>query len=126
MINSLLSLFGAAKCPMPNFFGLPPWYKYLDYGWIKETKSCGIKNFDLLGKNSDIPLILLAVVDILLRVGGLVAVAFVIYGGIKYIISQGEPDQMGNAKKTIIDALFGLAVAVVGVALVNFIGRALV
>lgn len=120
-----IELVGKHKCSKGSFFGLEPWYAYLDYGWDSVTKSCQINNFKFLGSNSDIPLILLAVVNDLLRIAGLVAVAFVIMGGVKYITSQGNPDSMAAAQKTIIDALIGLLIALMAVAIVTFLGKTL-
>ena len=106
-------------CREPNFFGLVPWYHYLNV-----DQTCNIKDFTILPTSGtgDIPLILLAVVDDLLRLAGLIAVGFVIYGGIKYITSQGEPEKTANAQSTIINALIGLAVAIIAVSAVTYIG----
>ncbi|MDB5169980.1 MAG: hypothetical protein JWN82_376 [Candidatus Saccharibacteria bacterium] len=123
MFNSLLMQF-AATCKPSNFLGLVPWYKYL-----KLDSQCNIKEFNLLpgkaGVGSDIPLILLAVIDDLLRLAGLIAVIFVIYGGVMYATSQGNPDQASKAQSTILNALVGLAIAIVAVAFVSFIGNRL-
>ena len=113
-----------AACPKPRFFGLIPWYEYL-----KLNGDCSISSFQILPSGdkvkSDIPLVLLAVVDDLLRLAGLITVGFVIYGGIQYILSQGSPDGTARAQSTILNALIGLAIALVAVVGVNFIGRAL-
>jgi hypothetical protein len=61
----------------------------------------------------------------LLRVAGLAAIFFIIYAGIQYVTSQGNPDAAAKAKDTIINALIGLAVAVVAVGIVSFIGSKL-
>jgi uncharacterized membrane protein len=74
---------------------------------------------------NDLPLIGLAILDDLLRVAGIVAIAFVIYGGITYVISQGEPDKTKQAMSTILNALIGLAVTIVAVAFISFIGNQL-
>ena len=132
MFANLLTIFAAGDpCQKHNFLGLVPWYQYLDYGPIENLTDnqagqyCGINNFTLLGSDSDIPLILLAVVDDLIRVAGLIAVIFVIYGGIMYATSQGNPDQAAKAQSTIVNALIGLVLAVVAVTVVTFIGKAL-
>lgn len=110
-------------CPEHTFFGLVPWYHYL-----RLDKTCSIPDAfsqNLLSASGPIPLILLAVVDDLLRIAGIVAVAFVIYGGIQYVTSQGSPEQTAKAQATIINALVGLAIALVAVALVSFLGNRL-
>jgi hypothetical protein len=123
MIMTLLSQFSATQaCKPKGFFGLDPWYKYLD-----TDKDCNIINFNVLPTNgqSDLLLIGVAVVDDLLRVAGLVAIAFVIYGGIQYVASQGSPDQTQKAQSTIQNALVGLIICMLAVAVVSFLGSKL-
>ena len=89
------------------------------------TVSCNVLSFSILpwaGTSSDIPLVLLAVVDDLLRVAGLVAVSFIIYGGYQYVVSQGQPDRTARAQNTLTDALVGLAIAVTAITAVTFLG----
>jgi len=85
---------------------------------------CDLKD-GLQWKSGDITLILMGVLEMALRIAGLVAVAFVIYGGISYITSQGQPDKTKNAQETIINALVGLVIAMISVAVVSFIGNRL-
>lgn len=118
MMN-IFELFGAASC-YKTFFGLKPWYQYLNL-----DSQCEIVNFNIFpagGKGSDIPLVLLAVVDDLLRIAGIVAVGFVIYGAFQYVASQGNPDAVARAQNTVINALIGMAIAIIAVATVSFIG----
>lgn len=117
MINWLY-MFAAnpAKCGK-DFFGLKPWFEY-----IKLENDCSVRDFKVLGSNSDIPAVLLVVVDNLLRIAGLVAVAFIIYGAVQYATSQGDPEQTNRAKSSIINALIGLGVAIISIGLVTFLG----
>lgn len=130
MIQLLQTLAQAAPCTKQEFLGIiPSWYKYLDYERRTDPpRICEIK-FDLMtgGKfnGADILLVGLAVIDILIRIAALVAVAFVLYGGIKYITSQGSPEGTKSAQNTIINALVGLVIAIVAAAVVSFIGNAL-
>lgn len=50
-------------------------------------------------------------------VAGLVAVAFIIYGGIKYVISQGDPGKTRAATQSIIYAVVGLVVVLMAAAI---------
>lgn len=100
-----------------SFLGLPTWYKYLKVQ--KTDNGCDIQ-FDIA---KDIGKILLAVFEIILRVGGLVAVGFVIYGGFKYLVSQGEPDAINKAKTTVLNAVIGLVIMLASTGIVNLIGR---
>jgi Type IV secretion system pilin len=109
-------------CQQHDFFGLVPWYHYL------KLKGCDIGTFNILPSSntpSDVPLVLLAVVDDALRIAGIVAVAFVMVGAFQYVSSQGNPEQTARAQSTIINALIGAAFAVVSVAFVSFVGSKL-
>lgn len=61
------------------------------------------------------------VVGILSLVLGAVAVIFIIWGGIKYITSNGDSSNISTAKSTIIYALIGLVVAVLARPIINFV-----
>jgi hypothetical protein len=137
MLSQLFSNFAVA-CQTSNFFfGLVPWYGYLpavDFEKPAGTpasvidSACTIYQFHVLpngGDGSDIPYVLLAVVDDLLRIAGLVAVGFVIYAAIQYITSQGNADQASKAQTTIITSLVGLAIAMIAVVFVSYLGSAL-
>ncbi len=127
----------AQDCTKP-FFGLEPWYNFLPdddfYGSNNQNVNpCSLKCFNLTEQpkandcgqtKSDLPLILLAVIDDLLRITGMVAVAFVLYGGFQYVSSQGNPDATTRAQGTILNALIGLALAIVSILIVSYIGNA--
>jgi len=104
-----------------TFFGLIPWYYYLPNTDLDQS-TCSIRSFHFFGSPPDLPLVLLAVVDDLLRIAGIVAVAFVIVGAIRYITSQGNPDDAAKAQSTIINALIGVALATVAIGIVNYLG----
>jgi hypothetical protein len=124
-----------------GFFGLEPWFKFLPdddfYGSSADSSQgesfCGIKCFNVLDQGSakndcgqsksDIPLVLLAVVDDLLRIAGLVALGFVIYGAFQFVTSQGSPDGTNRARNTVINALIGMAVATIAIAAVSYLGN---
>lgn len=128
MISGLLSLFaaGSGACADKTFFGLVPWHHYLPVTYNSVLGTCEVAFSPLgNGKSSDILLVVLAVVDDLLRVAGVLAVGYVIYAGIKYITSQGSPDETAKAQSTLINALIGLAIALIAIALVSFIGNKL-
>jgi len=121
MADSLFRLFAAGSCQNTYFFGLKPWYYY-----IPLSSSCqfdATHPFTLLGAHSDLLLIILAIIDDLLIVAGIAAVVFVMYAGIKYITSQGNPDETSKALSTLIYALIGLAIAVIAIPTVSYIGN---
>ena len=66
--------------------------------------------------------VLLAIIDILMRIVGLVALGFIVFGGIKYVTSQGSPEGTKDAQGTVINALIGVGIATIAVAVVSFLG----
>jgi hypothetical protein len=121
MLSSLLSQF-AAHCNSNSLLGLPTWNKYLNF--IDDSVS-GACTLDGAFEATDIWLIAAAILEILVRVAGVVAVFFIIYGGFKYMTSFGNPDKTTLARKTIINAVAGLAVAIVATTSINFIANTL-
>ena len=129
MFNFLLSQFAAVGGPCkPDaggaFLGFPHWYQYLSgiqaLSDPANNSSALICNPGITSLN-DVWLIVAAVIEILLRVAAIVAVIFVIYGGVQYVISRAEPDKTNQARHTIINALVGLSIAVLAAVIVNFI-----
>lgn len=115
MILSFLNIFSAAdKACVNDFLGLPPWYKYLE---VHTTNQCAPQ----INGINDLWLIGIAVIEILTRVAVFAAIAFVVYGGIKYSASRGNTDKVTSAKNTLIDALTGLIIAIVATAVVSFV-----
>jgi len=120
------SLFGhfAVSCAPKTFFGLAPWYQYLQMA-DDGTGHCTPQNFQVLGTHSSFLLIGMAIIDDLIRVAALVAFFFIITGGFTYMTSQGAPDATSRAKSTIVNALVGLVIAILATVIVNFIGNSL-
>jgi Type IV secretion system pilin len=56
---------------------------------------------------------------------GAVAVIFLIIGGLRYVISNGDSKNVTAAKDTILYAIVGIVVAVISFALVQFVINAL-
>ncbi len=62
------------------------------------------------------------VIDVFNIIFGILAgVAFIsiVYGGFKYVISQGEPEKTGKAKDIIMYSIIGLGVAFAAFGIVN-------
>lgn len=112
----------AAGCQSGQFFGLLPWYHYLQK---KVVDGACVIQFDPLPPSgrSDIILVLLVIIDDLLRVAGLVSIGFIIWGGVLYITSQGSAEQTQRAQSTIQNALLGLVFCIMAIALVTFLGQ---
>lgn len=61
------------------------------------------------------------IINFLLVLAAIVAAIYLIYGGVKYIISAGDETKAGEAKNTILYALIGLIVIGLAVVVVNFV-----
>ncbi|PID31338.1 hypothetical protein CR983_01615 [Candidatus Saccharibacteria bacterium] len=66
----------------------------------------------------------LNIVEILLQLVGYVSVGFIIVGGFRYMVAAGSSDRIAGAKKTILNAIIGLIISVVSVAIVNAVAGA--
>ncbi len=107
---------------------IPAWYKYLD---VQETSGeCDIVLSENADGNTDwqktVIAISFALLDILMRIAGLVAVVFVIVGGFTFITSNGQPERAKNARNTILNALIGVTITMVAAVVVNMVGKALI
>ncbi len=119
MANLIHPFFAAAStCANGGFLGLPPWWKYLNAPVPPEC----IVNIDW---PSGIWLIGLAVLDMLLRIAGLVAVISILVSSVMYVTSSGNPDRAKAALDRIISSLVGLAIVLVAAAVVAFVGNRL-
>lgn len=128
-LANLLSYFAAAhtfgtKCTMNasvihNFLGFPHWWQYMTLQYDQQGICSPVFNGP-----SDLFPIALAVLDILLRVAGIVAVVSIIVAGVEYVFASGNSEKGANARKRIINSLIGLAIALVAAATVSFIGQA--
>ena len=65
------------------------------------------------------------VANTLIFLVGAISVIFLIFGGLKYVISQGESKNIESATNTILYAVVGIVVAVISFALVQFVISAL-
>lgn len=99
---------------------MPTWYMYLDSS-IDDAGHC----MPTIAGINDIWLIVAAIIEILLRIAVLVAVMFIIYGGFKYITSSMTsspmPEELVRARRSIINALVGLVIAMIAAGTVQFI-----
>jgi hypothetical protein len=115
-----------------DFLSFPTWYRGLplehpkipDNGsFVVDDTRCTVGDSTFKGKKPHIPIITIAlnIIDIALRIVGIVAVGFVIWGGFQYIISRGEPERAKSGLVTIRNALVGMVIAMVAAMVVSFI-----
>jgi len=116
-----------------SFLGFPAWFD----GLPRKEGTCDLavssqkpeanENGDLEETPSQEDLnafifrIVLNVIEIVLRIIGYCAVGFIIYGGFKYLTSAGSADRITSGRKIITNALIGLVISFMSVAIVNLI-----
>lgn len=71
----------------------------------------------------DLPEVILRLVNYVLAIVGVIALAYLVYGGFMYITSAGNEDKVESAKNIIINAVIGIVVIGVAAAVVNFVIR---
>ena len=83
----------------------------------------GLENFaNITGyQQAELTEIIARTIKIILGFLGLVAVIIIIWGGITWMTSKGEPEKVTKAKKIIISGLIGLALVVFSYAIATFI-----
>lgn len=123
--NSGTGVCSGGNACSTSFLGLPTWYKYLELdGSCEVTGPTDSVTGDLLWPKV-VGYIGVAVLEVLLRLAALVSIGFVMYGGFRYITSQGEPDSTKSARQTIQNALIGLVISLIATAIVAFIANEL-
>lgn len=83
-------------------------------GTTSGSEICGAKgdSFTDIMKN---------IINTILFVLGIVAVIMIIIGGIRYVTSNGNAQQVNSAKDTVLYAVIGLIIAIMAYAIVNFV-----
>lgn len=72
---------------------------------------------------NDVVDVLFNIIKIALYAAGILAVVFVIYGGIQYITSAGDSDKVKRAKDTVINSVIGIVIVIFAYSIVDFIAR---
>jgi len=116
----LPNLWVACTLSTKTFFFFPPWWEFLK-GSQDALGQC-TPDFTFPG---DIWVVGLAIVDMLIRLAGLVAVISIIVAGVAYITASGNPEKAASARRRIYNSLIGLAIVFIAAAVVAFIGNSL-
>jgi hypothetical protein len=105
-----------------HFLSFPTW----DYGLQCEHDPNieGSKHVNLVasgGVEVFIWTVVLNVFNMLLRIAGILAVCLIIVNAYQYLASAGAPDKIAKAKVGLIQALIGLAIAMLASTIIYFI-----
>jgi len=60
-------------------------------------------------------------INLMLFIVGILAIFMLIFGGIRYVVSGGDQTRVKDAKNTILYAIIGLIVAILGYAVVQWV-----
>lgn len=111
MMNVLLRVFGAT-CVDNSFLGFPNWYRGL-----ARDSDCGVQ----LSGLTDIWLVVANLVEMALRLAGILAVVFILVGGFMFLTSRGEPEQTKHARDILTNAIIGLIISILATTIVSFV-----
>ena len=89
-------------------------------GGATENARNGVNNVNP-GAETDLNKMVSLIFNVVFTVVGVVAVAFIIIGGVNYILSQGDAAKVQKAKSTILYGVIGLVVVLLAFAIVNFV-----
>jgi heme A synthase len=114
------SVLAAPKvpCDQVKFLTIPAWYRGIA---TDEGDNCNINSPDPNNPGKFIWTIVLNITEIMLHLVGYITIAFIIYGGFKYMLSAGSSDGITKAKSTIMNALIGLVLSIVSIAIINVV-----
>ena len=84
---------------------------------IKASAGCDIATAN------ELPETIINIVTAIIGVSGLVAVIFILIGGIQYITSEGDAAKTKKAKDTILYAFIGLVICALAFVIVNWVIR---
>lgn len=99
--------------------GIPPWYR----GLTNNTPPrCELVSPDSVGGLGPyIWRIVLNIIEMVVVIIAYVAVFFILYGGFQFIVGGSNPGMIEKARKTILNAVIGLVVAMGAIGITNLI-----
>lgn len=106
---------GASNCEH-SLLGLRPWYSGLEMDDKCVIQSPGEEEMPRF-----VWTIVLNVLADVFIVTGYLAIGFVIYGGMLYIMSAGEPGKVARGKQVLTSATIGLILSILATVIINII-----
>lgn len=73
------------------------------------------------GTSTGLPTAVVNIIYSVIGIAGLIAIVFVVVGGVQYMTSSGDPGKVKKAKDTILYSIIGLIVCTLAFAIVNFV-----
>lgn len=93
---------------------------------IKKNIPDELKNIisGISGDNANIFDLIARIIQFGFSIAGIIAVGFIVYGGIQYMIAGGQQEKTAQATKTITNAIIGLIIALGAIAIIYTIREA--
>lgn len=82
---------------------------------VLEANGCDNNTKDAL------PTVVQNILNVIIGITGIIAVIFIIIGGVQYMTSAGDAGKAKKARDTILYAVIGLVVVILAFAIVNFV-----
>ena len=118
-------LFASSSSSCNNsFFFLPNWWEFLP-NQPQPSSNLATNCVVMFKFPNDIWAVGLAILDMLLRIGGFAAVVSIIIAGVQYITAVGTPEKGASARRRLTNSLIGLAIILIASGVVAFIGNTL-
>ncbi|GEM_PF-130082 len=119
-VASAIPATTAAAACTSNFLTFPAWYD-----GVIDQSTCEIKAPNVDKNGGGLPAfifrIVLNIIEIALQLVAYAAAGYLIYGGFKYLTSAGSADRVVAGRKIITNALIGLVISFMSVAIVNLV-----
>ena len=115
----------SAACGDERFLGIPTWYRNISDEDV--NGKCSIMSpSDMPGPEKDklrnfVLVIAMNVIEMAMVIVAYIAAFFILYGGFTFITSGSSPAGAEKARKTILNAVIGLAISLGAVAILNLI-----
>ena len=113
----------AANSCYKTFVGIKPWYQYLE---VVPDSNGGCKINYEPEISQTILRIAVAIVDMLIRIAGIVAFVSLVLSGFRFVTSQGDPNKEKMARSAAINSVAGLVIAITATGIVAFVTRSLI
>jgi hypothetical protein len=100
------------KCSTRSFVFINSWDSVLPCDPATGPKITSLK---------DVSKLVFWLVDTLFKVSGVLAIGWFLWGSLKFVKAQGNPQDIAEARVTITQAIIGLMICLAAVAIVNFV-----
>lgn len=98
--------------------GIPPWYR----GLTGSSPDCNlISPNDAGGLGPFIWKIVLNIIEMVIVIVAYISVFFILYGGFQFLVGGSNPGMIEKARKTILNAVIGLVIAMGAIGITNLI-----